>query len=343
MGTLLHTTKTHTNMKFSPVLFALAGAKSTDKQFLKRLVASSLAVTEITQKVVNDIFESGSLKVETKKGLKNYVTDADKKIERILAGNLRREFSEIVIYGEENEALQALTAGQFADFETAYQSLPKVNFPGILKPEDITVWLDPLDGTAELVEASVTGNHELTHHVTTLIGIAYQGRPIAGVINQPFHKNTDGSFGYTTWGVVGVGAFERQNSQFGDKSYTIGPIAEGNIITTSRSHADELVMKAIDAFDTTSVLKVGGSGNKVLKLLQGEAHAYMFASPWTKKWDTCAPEAVLEAVGGRLTDIHGNLYNYSKGPNKYNKGGVMATLDSNKLDEYISKIPEKLK
>ena len=47
-------------------------------------------------------------------------------------------------------------------------------------------------------------------------------------------------------------------------------------------------------------------------LIEGKAHAYVFPSPGCKKWDTCAPEAVLHAMGGKLTDIHGNLYDYHK-------------------------------
>jgi len=43
----------------------------------------------------------------------------------------------------------------------------------------------------------------------------------------------------------------------------------------------------------------------VLRVIEGEADAYVFASPGCKKWDTCAPEAVLCAIGGQLTDVHG--------------------------------------
>jgi hypothetical protein len=40
-----------------------------------------------------------------------------------------------------------------------------------------------------------------------LIGIAYKGRPIAGVINQPFyHKLVDGSYrDGIIWAIVGLG------------------------------------------------------------------------------------------------------------------------------------------
>ena len=32
-----------------------------------------------------------------------------------------------------------------------------------------------------------------------------------------------------------------------------------------------------------------------------------------KKWDSCAPEAILHALGGKLTDIKGDLYKYHTG------------------------------
>ena len=51
---------------------------------------------------------------------------------------------------------------------------------------------------------------------------------------------------------------------------------------------------------------------QVMLLIEGKAHAYVFPSPGCKKWDTCAPEAILHAMGGLLTDIHGNLYDYDK-------------------------------
>jgi 3'(2'), 5'-bisphosphate nucleotidase len=36
----------------------------------------------------------------------------------------------------------------------------------------------------------------------------------------------------------------------------------------------------------------------------------MFVCLGCKKWDTCAPEAILHAIGGKLTDMWGNNYEY---------------------------------
>ena len=94
-----------------------------------------------------------------------------------------------------------------------------------VKPEDITIWIDPLDGTMEFID-------RLLHHVTILIGVAvgdkgilsfsagirplpFSERPVlavAGVINQPFFGFDDESkkpdqWGRSIWGVVGLGSF----------------------------------------------------------------------------------------------------------------------------------------
>ena len=51
----------------------------------------------------------------------------------------------------------------------------------------------------------------------------------------------------------------------------------------------------------------------MLLILEGKAHAYVFATPGTKKWDTCGPEAVLHAQGGHMTDMLGNEFQYHAG------------------------------
>ena len=44
---------------------------------------------------------------------------------------------------------------------------------------DFTVWVDPMDGTKEFLLNNGPG-------VTVLIGIAFRGRPVAGIVHQPF-------------------------------------------------------------------------------------------------------------------------------------------------------------
>lgn len=88
---------------------------------------------------------------------------------------------------------------------------------------------------------------------------------------------------------------------------------------------------------------MGGCGFKVLVLLEGNAHGYIFACGGCKRWDTCAPEALLRCVGGKLTGLDGREYCYSRtGESPINSMGVLATPDSAWLSAYLQRIPPSL-
>lgn len=82
---------------------------------------------------------------------------------------------------------------------------------------------------------------------------------------------------------------------------------------------------------------------QAMLLLEGQAHAYVFASPGTKRWDICAPEAILNAVGGKLTDMHGREYSYDKDTPHNNTGGVLATANCEEHDIYVKSIPAAIR
>jgi len=75
-------------------------------------------------------------------------------------------------------------------------------------------------------------------------------------------------------------------------------------------------------------------------LIEKKAHAYVFASIHCKKWDTCAPEAILQSVGGQLTDLHGKPIPYHANVVHKNTGGVLATVENH--DWYVNKIKEEV-
>ncbi|XP_078212644.1 3'(2'),5'-bisphosphate nucleotidase 1 isoform X6 [Callithrix jacchus] len=204
------------------------------------------------------------------------------------------------------------------------RKFPKLTIIG----EELVVWVDPLDGTKEYTEG-------LLDNVTVLIGIAYEGKAIAGIINQPYYNyeaGPDAVLGRTIWGVLGLGAF----------GFQLKEVPAGkHIITTTRSHSNKLVTDCVTAMNPDVVLRVGGAGNKIIQLIEGKASAYVFASPGCKKWDTCAPEVILHAVGGKLTDIHGNVLQYHKDVKHLNSAGVLATLRN--YDYYASRVPESVK
>lgn len=191
----------------------------------------------------------------------------------------------------------------------------------------MVIWVDPLDGTSEYTQGFL-------EHVTVLIGVAVKDKAIGGIIHQPYFKQTSGDLGRTIWGLKGLGT-----GGFTPKSPESGKFT----ITTTRSHSNALVQSALDGLKPDNVIHVGGAGYKVLQLLEGKAHAYVFASAGCKKWDTCAPEAVLEAHGGFLTDMLGRHYTYDENVLFPNKSGVLATAKGVDHNDVVEKIPKSVK
>lgn len=82
---------------------------------------------------------------------------------------------------------------------------------------------------------------------------------------------------------------------------------------------------------------------QVVHLAEGKAHVYLYPSQGCMKWDICAPEAILAAIGGKLTDAHGKQYSYHKDVEHVNKGGVFASGKGVDHDELVAKLPKEVK
>ncbi|XP_043961744.1 3'(2'),5'-bisphosphate nucleotidase 1 isoform X2 [Gambusia affinis] len=293
-----------------------------------RLVASAYSVAEKAGAIVRKVLHSGDLGIVEKTGANDLQTLADRLAQKSICASLSRRFPKVTIIGEEDLPCEEVQEDMIENgqAEEILQKICPKEYEA-LKEEELVVWVDPLDGTKEYTEG-------LLDNVTVLIGIAYGGRAIAGVINQPFYNYQLGSgaaLGRTIWGVLGLGAFGFQLQE--------GP-ADKRIVTTTRSHSNKTVTDCVNAMEPHDVIRVGGAGNKIIQLIEGKASAYVFASPGCKKWDTCGPEAILHAVGGKLTDMFGNLYHYNADVKHMNSAGVLATLRNH--DYYVSRVPQSV-
>ncbi|KFP02615.1 3'(2'),5'-bisphosphate nucleotidase 1, partial [Calypte anna] len=255
---------------------------------LMRVVAAAYSAAEKAATIVRNVMAAGDLGIVEKTGANDLQTKADRLAQMSICASLARKFPMVTIIGEEEVTADEVTEELIEDghCEEILKKTCPSQYTGI-KEEELVIWVDPLDGTKEYTEG-------LLDHVTVLIGIAYEGKAIAGVINQPYYNYEAGAgavLGRTIWGVLGLGAF----------GFQLREVPGGkHIIITTRSHSSTLVNDCISALNPDSVIRVGGAGNKIIQLIEGKASAYVFASPGCKKWDTCAPEAILHAVGGKL-------------------------------------------
>lgn len=295
-----------------------------------RILASAVSVASKAGSEVRRILETGKLDV-VDKGIQDFQTEADRTAQRLIVASLTRAFPKCTIVGEENldvdeEADRKLLSTSF-DEEVLAKVLPKEYEE--VREEDITIWVDPLDGTAEFVKGHLD-------HVTVLIGFSLRGKAVAGVVHQPFYNYTSGLqnlTGRTMWGLVGFGCF----------GVSPKPMPDGKlIVTTTASHNNKDIDESIAALKPDEVLRVGGAGHKVLLVIEGSAHAYVFASSGSKRWDTCAPEALLKSLGGQLTDITGKEIEYSHrlDGNYQNYMGIIASANRDLHSRIIRDIPQ---
>ncbi|XP_017487731.1 PREDICTED: 3'(2'),5'-bisphosphate nucleotidase 1-like [Rhagoletis zephyria] len=298
-----------------------------------RLLASSHSISQKAGSIIRDIMHSGQLNI-VDKGFNDLQTEADRSSQRCIIRSLMNQFPKVSIIGEENLEKKDYDVPSDWIVDRLEESVLSHRCPDELQnvqDEDVVVWVDPLDGTSEFTQG-------LLDHVTILIGLSVKGKAIGGVIHQPFFNHNkaeeQSNLGRTIWGLMGLGAFGVQK---------VSPPVGKLIVTTTRSHSNDLINKSVEALSPDSVLRVGGAGNKVLQVIEGKAHVYAFASRGCKKWDTCAPEGILHALGGQLTDILGNSLTYIKNENFTNELGVLASHSAANHLEYQSKIPAEVK
>ena len=76
-------------------------------------------------------------------------------------------------------------------------------------------------------------------------------------------------------------------------------------------------------------------------MLERRVLAYVHASRGCSLWDTCAPEAILKAGGGMLTDVFGKKISYLSTDETSVKTGVLATMEDHEW--YAQQIRDKIK
>lgn len=174
--------------------------------------------------------------------------------QKCIVASLTKQYSNLKIIGEEGQLDLNNVCKDFVVETVNEEFLTQHKCPESLrsiKEEDVVVWVDPLDGTTEFI-------HGHLEHVTVLIGIAFNNSPVAGIIHQPYFKcPKSGKLGRNIWGVKGLGMGGCTSTKPEDGKF---------IITTTRSHSNELVQATLDAISPSEVLRVGGCGYKVLQV-----------------------------------------------------------------------------
>ena len=207
--------------------------------------------------------------------------------------------------------------------------------------ERVSVFIDPLDGT----NAYAKGDHD---PVSVLIAIILDQKPCFGVICKPFGHSEQPSvldtgcmivYGGTLLGgayIAGGAAIVRRKPEKEEPTESIDHDHKGlprAVISQSRSKG--IVQDFVSHLGERGIihpepLLVTGAGEKSLRIVTGFQNEGLWFYPknGTSLWDVAASDALLRAIGGRLTDKDGNDIDYSKSRTEAeNENGVVACFD----------------
>jgi 3'(2'), 5'-bisphosphate nucleotidase len=158
--------------------------------------------------------------------------------------------------------------------------------------------IDPIDGTRDFVEHN--------GQFVVMIGLAVEGYAELGVVYQPTED-------MLYWGGKDIGAFvSRAGSQPQRLQTSSTDELRSAGLLLSRTHRSHTAERIAATMGITQREKVGSIGLKVGYIVEGRADLYVSISQGMHEWDTCAPEAILTAAGGLMTDICGRRLVYNK-------------------------------
>jgi len=305
------------------------------------IVALRVAGQEIVDLslVHNDKLKQVGSKGKTLEGVDDVVTGADLKSHHIILRTIKDSYRRLTVVSEEDSTQNFDSISADNDIlpmdRTKFAKLIRNNlheienkntdWGSLIAQHETLVWIDPLDATKEYSE-------NLTNYVTLMACIVHKSIPIAGVIYQPFSNRS-------YWSMKNVNTGEYHHSP--DLSRALAEAqfeqsSNGIRIIVSRSHAGN-VKSVVEGLygERAHVISAGGSGYKTLKLIQGEADAYMHLTR-IKKWDICAPDAILSSIpGGNLTDLAGKSINFGNPKDQVVDSGLVASLNRKVFSELL--------
>lgn len=256
---------------------------------------------------------------------------------------------------------------------------PALDSVQVTIPHDtLGIWVDPIDSTHQYIQGSA--NVEPSHGVfpqglpcvTILIGVydLQTGLPLMGVINQPFVSQDPDTLrweGRCYWGLSYMGTNihsplppasepSARTGHPGEAADT-GSQAQGahRLSAVISASEQEPVRAALARVCGGRVFRAAGAGYKGLCVVQGLVDLYVFSYDTTFKWDSCAPHAILRAMGGGMVDFQGCLargpaagperpqllyhvgHEGARGVDRWaNRGGLIAYRSRQQLETFLS-------
>ena len=223
------------------------------------------------------------------KGPNDPVTEADRRANDLICARLKSSFPDIPIVAEESPP----------ERWARYRESERVFF------------VDPVDGTREFVAKN--GNF------VVMIGLLDGDRPTHGVMYAPATG--------TLWaGDTKQGAYRREADGTEHRLAPLVdcPLSEARVLA-SKSQSTPLNAEALATLAPKEIITIGSAGLKGAAVADGRGDIYLAPEFAGCRWDSCAPEAIIRALGGVFTDAQGEAINYRAAGVENNRGAVAAS------------------
>ena len=173
------------------------------------------------------------------------------------------------------------------------------------------VWvIDPLDGTRDFMQG--TSNYAMH------IALNYKCKPFLGIVLIPEKGELWIGYKDNIWCENKDGLKIKHNLSKNDNLRNMALI-------TSKNHRNQTLENLIQKINPNKTIRMGSVGCKIASIIRGESDLYISLSlpgqSSPKDWDFAAPEALIKAAGGAITNLDNQELSYGK--LNFEQGGII--------------------
>ncbi len=185
------------------------------------------------------------------------------------------------------------------------------------------VWvLDPLDGTKDFIQG--TGNYAMH------LALNFKQKPYIGFVLIPDKNQLWITDGKKTW-------FEKRDGTKYKPQLLSNRNLQEMTLVTSKNHGNDVLRNLIQKINFRKVEIMGSIGCKIASIVRGDSDIYICLSlpgkSSPKDWDFAAPESILKAAGGAITNLNNQELTY--GQTSFQHGGVIVATSNRNTHQYI--------
>lgn len=240
--------------------------------------------------------------IKTKKGL-DPVTVADLEVNDLIIKKIKKNYKEV-------------------DWNILSEENVKIEINNFVASSEWIWILDPLDGTKDFIQG--------TENYAMHLALNYKNKPFIGFVLIPEKGELWVADSNHVW------CEKKDGSIINASVQSPKPLREMTIVT-SKNHRNQSLENLINQVGFRKVNIMGSIGCKIASIIRGESDIYISLSlpgeSSPKDWDFAAPEAILRAAGGMITNLDNEDLTY--GNSNFEQEGIIIASNNKQMHNNI--------